>query len=98
MCKGCNSKVGDLATQYGKDEQFQRCDKCDYNLCDTYGKRTCNQHCCARLEKALSPTIVSKDKRQYAVYTDFDKMRDKYRRIHLEIDKRSENFLVGKKE
>ena len=82
ICKGCGGRVADIKAG-GEDEQFQRCDQCDYNLCESYGKRTCqNRHCCAHLEKALSPTIVSKDKRQYAVNTDFDKMRDKYRRIH----------------
>lgn len=54
--------------------------------------------CCNRLDKALSPTIVSKDKRQYAIYTDFDKMRNKYRRVHQEINRRSDNFLVSKRD
>ena len=39
--------------------------------------------CCARLEKSLEPTIVSRDKKAYSVHCTFDSQRNNYRKaIH----------------
>jgi len=35
--------------------------------------------CCYKLERSLGPTIVSKDKKRYAVFNTFDIRRDSYR-------------------
>ena len=51
--------------------------------------------CCYKLERSLGPTIVSKDKKRYAVFNTFDTKRDSYRQAHLERGKRSREFLKG---
>jgi len=41
--------------------------------------------CCHHLEKSLSPTIVSKEKKAYGVFTPFDRQRDRLRKANLEL-------------
>jgi hypothetical protein len=50
------------------------------------------RRCCYKLEKSLSPTIVNKDKRSYAVFAPFDANKDKYRKAVTQMKKAAQNY------
>jgi len=38
--------------------------------------------CCYKLERTLAPTVVTKDKKRYAIYSQFDKNKGRYEEAH----------------
>jgi len=50
------------------------------------------RRCCYKLEKCLSPTIVSKDKRSYEVFCPFNANKEKYRKVVTQMKKAAQNY------
>jgi len=63
-----------------------------------YPQSNVSKRVCHRLEKSLEPTIVSKDKKAFAIHSNFETKKHEYKKVDMKLKIDSMNFLKKSEE